>query len=137
MQFKRDTDYALRILFGLAEGLAGGEDGQQGVPTGSIAAKTGIPKPSFERICGYLEQHGIIYQEMSSRGEPRMYPGEGFWDQSLLQIADAVEGGTQLFAVFDRRSQLFRQCGGKLEAIQSGFDKILSGIDLKSMFFSK
>ena len=125
MQLKRDTDYALRIMICIAEGLKiSGK--QEGVALSSVVASTGIPIVTFNRVCGRLEEKGLIRKEVSKEGEKWLYPCNDFWGQSLLSIGEAAEGNMEIFAVFDRNSYIAQTYGEKLKKTQKNLDKVFS-----------
>jgi len=132
MQLKRDTEYAMRIMIYIAELQK--ENGQQaGVPSSNMIAKAGIPIVSFNRISDRLEEKGLIRKEASVEGESWLYPGSGFWKQSILSIGEAVEGNMKIFDVFDRNSYISQTYGKVLLETQRDLEQILSEKTLESI----
>jgi len=132
MQLKRDTEYAMRIMVYIAEHLK--QSGKRtGTPSSTVIANTGIPMVTFNRICSRLEDNGMIRKEISKDGEKWLYPGNGFWKQSILSIGEAVEGNMKIFVIFDKKSYLSQSYGEKLQEIQNSLDQILSETTLASI----
>ena len=132
MQLKRYTDYALRIMVCLEERLKR-DRSLQGVPAPDVIAAAGIPIVSFNRICGLLEEHRLIYRKISRANEVRLYPGENFKKQSLLSVAEAVEGNMDVFAVFDRQSSVVQMYESKLFEVQRKMYRELSGVTIAKL----
>ncbi len=132
MQLKRDTDYAVRIMVCMAESLQENED-KKGMTAAEIIATTGIPRASFFRICGYLEEHQLLRKVTEADGEIWIYPGRDFWDQSLFSISEAVEGNMQIFVIFGRNSHLLKKYGKQFEQVQEKVSESLAEITLKSI----
>ena len=62
MQLKRDTDYAVRILYCLNQNYATDNSGEKkGVTLSEIAMQTGTPKLVAGRVCDSLKEKGIIF----------------------------------------------------------------------------
>ena len=132
MQLKRDTEYAMRIMVYIAEYLK--ENGKRGgVPSSNVIANTGIPIFSFNRICERLEENGLIRKATIKEGEKWLYPGNGFWEQSILSIGEAVEGNMKIFLIFDKNSYFSQAYGKKLQETQKSLDHILSNTTLESI----
>ena len=132
MQLKRDTEYAMRIMICIAEDRR--KNGKKsGVPVSNVISSTGIPKVTFDRICGNLEEKGMIRKEITGEGEKYMYPGKGFWKQSVLSIGEAIEGNMEMFAVFDRSSCVIQKYGDKLKETQEKLNHVLSEITMESI----
>lgn len=132
MQLKRDTEYALRIMVHMAEHLKGNGK-QTGIPSTNVIANTGIPIVTFNRICGCLEDNGMIRKEIDENGEKWLYPGHRFWEQSILSIGEAVEGNMKIFVIFDKNFNLSQSYGKKLQETQNSLDHILSQTTLESI----
>ena len=61
MQLKRDTDFALRILFCLKQNHDKKDaEGPEGLTLTEIAKQTGVPKLAAGRICDCLQARGMI-----------------------------------------------------------------------------
>ena len=132
MQLKRDTEYAMRIMVYIAEHLK--QKGKRtGTPSSNVIANTGIPIVTFNRICGRLEDSGMIRKEVGEDGEKWLYPGNGFWEQSILSIGEAVEGNMKILVIFDKNSSLSQSYGKKLQETQNSLDYILSKTTLESI----
>ena len=129
MQLKRDTEFAMQIMVCIAERQK--EDKKMtGVPTSEVITETRIPLVTFQRICGYLEERQLIRKETMADGDSRLYPGKNFWGQSLLSIAEAVEGNMQIFVIFNRNTSLVQKYGAVFKDAQKEVSKSLSNITL-------
>ncbi len=132
MQLKRDTDYALRILLCMGEQSLDGDAPAAGLTLPELSARAGVPKISANRICGYLECKNILSKRREN-GELLYFPGEALTRQTLLDVLSATEGGAHLFAVFDRKTELYRTYGAQLEAVQKAIEDVLSGVSLADL----
>ncbi len=132
MQLKRDTEYAMQIMVCIAETLS--KDRKEiGITETEILTKTGLPKFCFLRICGYLEEHHLIYRNTKENGEPCLCPGESFWEQSLFSIAEAVEGNMQIFVIFPDKSHLIQAYGQVFRSTQQKIQHLLSEVTMASL----
>ena len=99
MQLKRDTDYAVRILYCLNQNhVAGDSAARKGLALSDIAMQTGTPKVVAGRI------------------------------------VKAVEGNVKIFAVFDKRSEMYKNCEEQLLKIQGKAESLLARTTLESLF---
>ena len=104
MQLKRDTDYAIRILYCLRQNGDVGHTGERkGMTLSEIAMQTGTPKLVAGRVCESLKEKGMIAAAGQDRAERSYCSTETQSEYSLLDVIEAVEGTCQLFAVFDKR----------------------------------
>lgn len=133
MQLTRDSDYAMRIMIGMTECLEEAADASAGVEHTGLLLRTGIPWVRFNRIVRRLEEHGILREEKTSQGETRIHAGDEFWSQSVRSIAQAVEGNTKVFALFDMRLPLYVKYGGELIGLQEEVDGILEGATIRGI----
>lgn len=108
MQFKRDTDYALRIVFCVANYADRADSAPAGLSLSEIGQETRLAKLSAARVCGYLAEGGILVPNRAAEPEKRFLPAEDFWQKSLLDIVVATEGNAELFSVFDKHSPMFQ-----------------------------
>ncbi|MBR6407848.1 MAG: Rrf2 family transcriptional regulator [Clostridia bacterium] len=130
MQLKRDTDYALRILYCIGKNFSIKGVVHCGLTLPEICMQSGVPKLAANRLCEKLLKKGII-RSRKRRSETIYYPSGQFKNQSLLGIIETTENTAQLFAVFDKKNGLFRRYGEKLETIQDEIEEVLSNATLK------
>ncbi|MBQ1705827.1 MAG: Rrf2 family transcriptional regulator [Clostridia bacterium] len=133
MQLKRDTDYALRILSCIGSRSAEGTMPPEGISLRTISSQTGVPKLSVNRVCRNLEHKKILSVETSAGGDLMYRPAEGFYERTLLDAIMATEGSFKLFAVFDKKTALYRKYRGKLEKTQEEVEKSLQKITMKDL----
>ncbi|MBR2666575.1 MAG: Rrf2 family transcriptional regulator [Oscillospiraceae bacterium] len=139
MQLKRDTDYAIRILFCLKETIeTDPEREQKKIALSEIAAQARIPKTTALRICGYLSEKGMIHLIREGEdGENEYYAAPLLLERSLLDVIEAVEGTGRIFAVFDRKSHMYRKCGKGIEKLQRKHERLLSSASLEGLIGKK
>lgn len=126
MQLKRDTDYALRILMCAAEQKKNKKSFSGGLTIQEISARTGMPRVSVDRICRCLEKSKLIVKATGVRGENVYFADDRTPELSLLEIIEAVEKETQLFAVFDKKSDMYRMHEAFFREVQLEIEKTLS-----------
>lgn len=132
MQLKRDTDFALRILFCLKQaGTGATKDGPGGCSLTELAVRTGLSKTVAGRICDTLAANGILLPHYESEtGEESCYSIREPGDCSLLDVVVAAEGTGRIFAVFDRRSDMYHHCEQKIQTIQDRTESLLREIKI-------
>lgn len=137
MQLKRDTDYALRILFHIGEQCAGKNEASEGLSLLDISSRTGVPRISALRICGYFAAENILLAAKTKSNETRYFPGPLLYRQSLLNIIRVTESSADLFAVFERGSRLYKMRGPRLQAAQAEIERTLSAITVGDLLAKK
>jgi len=131
MQLKRDTDYALRILLYIGEQWPYRDASGDGFSVSEISSQTGIPKISANRICGYLEIKDTLSSRKTDDNDALYYPGPAFYRKSLLDVLEATEQGANLFAVFDKKSGLYKKQNRQLKKIQNEVEHVLSSTTIE------
>jgi|GEM_PF-1315329 len=136
MQLKRDTDYAVRILYCLHQNHVADKSAvRKGVTISEIAMQTGTPKPVAGRICESLKEKGMIYlTDEQPATEKAYYSTEELLKYSLLDVIEAVEGTGEIFAVFDKRSEAYKSCEGWLLRVQMKTEGVLAKATFESLF---
>lgn len=130
MQLKRDTDYAIRILLVMAEPVPDKE--LQGLKIKTICEKTDIPRQIALRLCNLLSGLGFIKKE--GEGESATYtPESNLPEKTVLDIIKAVEGQSNLFAVFDRRTEMYERYGHLLESVNEILLRELNNVTIQTI----
>ena len=135
MQLKRETDYALRVLFCLKETILMDAEGpQKSLSVSQIATHIGGMRTTTQRICERLAQAELIRTSSADdRGEKTYYATPDMLTRSMLDVVEAIEGTGKVFAVFDRRSLLYKTCGKKLDRVQKKYERYLASTPLTSL----
>lgn len=138
MQLKRDTDFALRILFCIKQNQDKKDaESPGGLTLTEIAKQTGVPKLAAGRICDRLQVKGMIRLSGEQEHMEKTYSStEELLTFSLLDIIEAVEGTGQLFAVFNRNSSMYRSCRGQIMKAQKRAENALAKTTLDILFGS-
>ncbi len=129
MQLKRDTEYALRILFCLGEQRLTRRR-VIGLTAQQISARSGVPKVGTDRICRLLEKSGLIRCRTNRSGDTVFLARPSFAKSSLLDVIQITEPGTQMFAVFDRSSPFYTAAAPQLQRLQEAGERLLTEITL-------
>lgn len=139
MQLKRDTDYAIRILFCLKETIVSElSESQTGLTLSEIAANTGLARTTAGRICDSLVENGLIHVSGNDgSGEVTYYADQKMLKHSLLDVIEATESTGNIFAVFDRKSLMYKNCRKELERMQKKCEKVLSSTTLEKFLDKK
>lgn len=131
MQLKRDTDYAIRILLVMAEPALSKKE-LQGLDLKTICEKTSVPRQIAIRLCGLLSDAGFIKKEETD-GSTTYIPESDLLEKTVLDIIDAVEGQSNLFAVFDRRAAIYAKYGIALASVNAALSEELSKITIRTI----
>ena len=131
MQLKRDTDYAIRILLVMAEPALSKKE-LQGLDLKTICEKTSVPRQIAIRLCGLLSDAGFIKKEETD-GSTTYIPESDLLEKTVLDIIDAVEGQSNLFAVFDRRAEIYTKYGLALASVNAALSAELNKITLQTI----
>lgn len=135
MQLKRDTDYAIRILYCLRQNGDVGHTGERkGMTLSEIAMQTGTPKLVAGRVCESLKKKGMIAAAGQDRAERSYCSTETQSEYSLLDVIEAVEGTCQLFSVFDKRFAGYKSFENQIRKIQKQTEGVLAGATLGVLF---
>ena len=103
-----------------------------------IAAQTGTPKIVAGRVCENLKENGMIQMISEQEAAERVYASDGtLLNTTLLDVIEAVEGTGQLFAVFDKRSAVYKNCEMQIQNVQKRTDKVLARATLGKLFEQK
>ena len=138
MQLKKDTDIALRILYCLYQNNSGNDLGTaRGLTLLEIATQTETPLIVIRRVCESLKARGIITLLSEFDSEEISYcASKELLEHSMLDVVEAIEGNCQIFAVFDQRSLLYRDCAKQIQKIQNKTETLLNNAKLGSIFKS-
>lgn len=131
MQLKRDTDYAIRILLVMAEPALSKKE-LQGLDLKTICEKTSVPRQIAIRLCGLLSDAGFIKKEETD-GSTIYIPESDLLEKTVLDIIDAVEGQSNLFAVFDRRAEIYTKYGFALASVNAALSDELNKITIQTI----
>ena len=139
MQLKRDTDYALRVLYCLKQhDEANPKHQSSGLTLSEIAAQTGLTRLVAARICECLCDKGILRESKRPDKEDTIFsPRQALSSLTLLDVVVDVEGTGQLFAVFDKKSAAYRSCEAEMMSVQRNAEKVLAQTTLDSLFTTK
>ena len=134
MQLKRDTDFAIRILFSIkADFEKKGAEGA-GLTVSELSARTGLPKLTVARLSEHLEEKGMLKALPDQPGAERVYySANGFLGYSLLDVIEAVEGNCRIFSVFDKHNPSYRKYGGQLEKLENDIETLLANVPLSRL----
>ena len=131
MQLKRDTDYAIRILLVMAEPALSKKE-LQGLDLKTICEKTSVPRQIAIRLCGLLSDAGFIKKEETDESTTYI-PESDLLEKTVLDIIDAVEGQSNLFAVFDRRAEIYTKYGFALASVNAALSDELNKITIQTI----
>jgi len=133
MQLKRDTEYALRILYSVAGSSKEKRPRPGGLTLSEISALSGVPRVGIDRICGRLRAAALLECRKTESGEIVYMPAPDLLQKTLLDIVNVTEKGVQLFAVFDKDSAFYAANGTRLQKLQSGAERQMS-LQLREFF---
>lgn len=128
MNLKRETDYSIRIIYCLLQG----EESEK-LNTNKICKKTNIPWRIVERVCDTLYNGGIISRDFGKDKKCVYYLTEKNREKSLFDIVLAIESQADIFAVFDKNSEMFRHCGKYLQKNSRKMEDCLKEMTIDKM----
>ena len=137
MQLKRDTDYALRVLFCIQDNQEIGRQAK-GMRPSELSSRSGVPKLAIRRICEQLSDGDILqYRVVSAvRGKAKeeraYYSRDGFAGITLLDVVETMEGTGKIFSVFDQQSPMYGKCEEQILAVQDKAEQTLRSVSLKT-----
>lgn len=136
MQLKRDTEYAVRILYSLCQNRDNEKLTEtKGETLIEISTQTGIPKTVAGRVCDNLVVKGIICRSDDPYETNKVYySSKELSGYSLLDVIEAVEGTGKLFEVFDKRSEVYKNCEEQFLEIQKKTELLLTKATLYNLF---
>jgi len=139
MQLKRDTDYAIRVLFCLKDTIVSeGGKRQISFTLSEIASNIGLMRPTTRRICDLLTERGLIRRsDTGAAGEIAYYAERSMLRHSLLDVIEAVESTGNILAVFDRKTHMYRNCKTELGRVRKRCERILSSALLEDVIGKK
>lgn len=131
MQLKRDTDYAIRILLVMAETALNRKELQE-LDLKTICEKTSVPRQIALRLCNLLSDAGFI-EKVETDGSTTYIPESDLLEKTVLDIVDAVEGQSNLFAVFDSRAEIYTKYGLALASVNAALSDELNKITIQTI----
>ena len=127
MQLKRDTDYALRLMLGVAKYA-----GENGILLAELCRYASVPQTIAARLCSKLVKAGLL-KDNKANNQPLYFAGDNIQNKTLLDVVQVIEGTVDMFAVFDHSTELYA-CGKHEFALsERQLESSLSGISLKKL----
>ncbi len=115
MYFKRDTDYALRIMLCLAKAK---KEKKSGLMLREISWETNIPMTASRRILNIFIENGFVsFYEQNGRGST-FFICENTDELSLMDILRAVEDNTEILGNFDKENKIYNTYNDLLPYIE-------------------
>lgn len=129
MQFKRDTDYALRILLCLAKQ----EELGTKLSVYDLSKETLVPATIASRLCKTMKEAKLVQAEKKSNGTIKYGMGKRMLNKTLYDVVQAIEGNINLFAVFDKRTELYVCCKDVFTDVGRQSVDVLKGITIRDL----
>lgn len=127
MQLKRDTDYALRLMLGVAKYAD-----ENGIPLAELCRHSSVPQTIATRLCSKLVKAGFL-KDNKANNQLLYFAGDNIQNRTVLDVVRAIEGTTDMFVVFDHSTELYA-CGKHEFALsQRQLESSLSDIRLKKL----
>ncbi len=127
MQLKRDTDYALRLMLGVAKYAD-----ENGILLVELCRHASVPQTIAARLCSKLVKAELL-KENKTESQMTYSGGDNFQNKTLLDVVQAIEGTADMFAVFDRSTELYA-CGKYEFALsERQLTESLGGISLQKL----
>lgn len=130
MQLKRDTDYALRILlYAAKQNTTNG----LGMTASEFGKNTSVPVTIAARLCRTLTDAEFLNATDSSEGCVRYALRQSALKKTILNVICAVEDQGDLFAVFDRSTELYAICKDYFNEVDQQFSDSLKSITIAEL----
>ena len=126
MQLKRDTEYALRLLFGAAKYA-----GESGITLSELCKHTAVPRTIASRLCAKLVEAKLLNEKMIET-KPVYFACKDIYEKTLFDIVLATEETLNLFAVFDQSSEMYISCKSDFDLAQQKFANCLQQIKIRN-----
>lgn len=127
MQLKRDTDYALRLLLCTARQT---RENTSGRSLQTLSKETHVPATIATRLCSRMEEADLLRIAYGSGKSKRYLLGEDAMNKTLYDVICAIEGHRDIFAVFDRTTELFSSGKAYFQIAEGQFEKAMGVEDL-------
>lgn len=131
MQLKRDTDYAMRIIWSVCRAKT---DKDESIIISEICRQIGIARTIALRICNKLADNEIISSDTTVKNEIRFSVGEKTGEKTMYDVIKAIEGSSDLLEAFDKSFESYEKCGEVLDSLEESFNSILKQKTLGEMF---
>lgn len=116
MYFKRDTDYALRMMLCLAKDkISGGE----GMMLSRICRETNAPVTAAKRIMNQFVESELADSCEKSNRTPVFYISKPVEKLSLMDVFRSVENDTELLSGFEKENLVYRKYSSLLPRIEN------------------
>lgn len=130
MQLKRDTDYALRILLCAAKQ---DPENKFGMTVPEFSKNTSVPVTIASRLCRNLADAKFLNVTDPSDGCVRYMLRQSAFKKTLLNVICAVEDHGDLFAVFDRATELYAICRDYFDKVNHQLSNSLNSITIAEL----
>lgn len=130
MQLKRDTDYALRILLCAAKQ---NPENKFGMTVPEFSKNTSVPVTIAARLCRNLTDAKFLNVTDPSDGCVRYMIRQTTFKKTILNVICAVEDHGDLFAVFDRSTELYAICRDYFDEVNQQLSKSLNSITIAEL----
>lgn len=130
MQLKRDTEYALRLLFCAMQSM---KQQDKGLSSMELSRKAGVPITIGNRLCQTLEEAHLINVMESSDGRRKYIFKNNTKKKTIYDVILAVEGSVEIFAVFDPSSPLYAHGKDCFEWIEGRVTETLKSVRLMDL----
>ncbi len=130
MQLKRDTDYALRILLCAAKQ---NPENKLGMTVPEFSKNASVPATIAARLCRNLTDAKFLNVSDPSDGCVRYMLRQSAFQKTILNVICAVEDHRDLFAVFDRSTELYAICKDYFDKVNHQFSSSLNSITIAEL----
>lgn len=130
MQLKRDTDYALRLLLCAARQTCGKASG---ISLQDLSRETMVPTAIATRLCLKMTDADLLQPAVNSGKAKRYLLGKGAMNKTLYDVICAVEAHNDIFAVFDRSTELFSSGSSYFQRVEQELESALNKVTLRQL----
>lgn len=134
MQLKRDTDYALRLLLCAAKQTCGKTSG---ISLQDLSKETMVPTTIANRLCLKMTDANLLRAATHSGKTKRYLLGKEVMNKTLYDVICVVEEHNDIFAVFDRSTELFSSGGSYFQMVEQQLEGALNKVTLQHLIVKR
>lgn len=131
MQLKRDTDYAIRIIWSVCRAKT---EKDESIIISEICKQIGVARTIALRICNKLTEREILAADIAAKHEIKFTVSDKTKEKTLYDVVEAIEGSSELLAMFDKSFESYANCGELFDSLEETFNSKLKEKTLGEMF---
>ena len=136
MQFKKELDFAMRILLTMAGEIKADNSSYKLFTVRELYKKTSIPQQAILRISKKLADAKFIFH-CNENNHLCFYPSVDIYSKTMLDVIHAVEGNTDIYAAFDKENDIWMNSKSILREMEARIHECLNTMTIETMLQCK